>query len=341
MRYLRTQVLNRRSPQDQRLYVDVNNAVVMKTPNNLTLPVGTTAQRPVNPANGMIRYNTDITTGGQVEVYQSGTWRNLRFNEPGKIVQQTLGIGDGENVYFGPISPSPASYTSTQSNMTWDLVQIAKNMLVIVENVIQLSNTNYTVVQNPIINAETDTAYTSVPASNGSTTLYFSTSIYGSSASGNGTYVTILFEQQDSVPFAVGETVVIAGFSPSGYNGTFTIYSATDSQVVVTSNFNSTMLVAGTITSNYAQYPAVNLTGASVSGSYIDSGTTVVSYKTDSSTGALTSINLSKPTISGTMAAGTAITIHENSQSGNGYYVYFTSPVPFGKAVTVLIGFDQ
>jgi hypothetical protein len=66
-----------------------------------------------------------------------------------------------------------------------------------------------------------------------------------------------------------------------------------------------------------------------------------VSYKTDSSTGALTSINLSKPTISGTMAAGTAITIYENSQSGNGYYVHFSSPVPVGKAVTALIGFDQ
>jgi hypothetical protein len=41
------------------------------------------------------------------------------------------------------------------------------------------------------------------------------------------------------------------------------------------------------------------------------------------------------------MAAGTVITINENSQSGNGYYVYFTSPVPVGKAVTALIGFDQ
>jgi len=64
MRYLRKQVINRRAPYDQRLSVDINNAVVMTTTNNVTLPSGTTAQRPVNPTNGMMRYNTDLGTGG-------------------------------------------------------------------------------------------------------------------------------------------------------------------------------------------------------------------------------------------------------------------------------------
>jgi hypothetical protein len=73
MRYLRTQVLNRRAPFDQRLQVDLTNGIVMKTPNNLLMPKGTTAERPVSPVNGMIRYNTDIVAGGEVEIYHAGT----------------------------------------------------------------------------------------------------------------------------------------------------------------------------------------------------------------------------------------------------------------------------
>jgi elongation factor G len=93
MRYLRKQVINRRAPYDQRLSVDINNAVVMNTPNNLTLPSGTTAQRPVSSisVNGMIRYNTTLD---EIEVYQSNNWRSLRFKEPTIITQQSLGAGD-------------------------------------------------------------------------------------------------------------------------------------------------------------------------------------------------------------------------------------------------------
>lgn len=148
MRYLRKQVINRRAPYDQRLSVDINNAVVMTTTNNVTLPSGTTAQRPVNPTNGMMRYNTDLGTGGELEVYQSSTWRSLRFKEPVGIIQQTAGIGDAVERYFGPLSPTPGGVTP-QSGVTWDTVQMAKNILVIVENVIQVSGTNYVIVQNP------------------------------------------------------------------------------------------------------------------------------------------------------------------------------------------------
>ena len=166
MRYLRKQVLNRRAPWDQRLSVDINNAVVMTTTNNLTLPSGTTAQRPVLPVNGMMRYNTDIVTGGELEVYQAGTWRSLRFKESNQITQQSLGAGDGTNLYFGPLSPAPP--TTVQSNTTWG----GQNVLVIVENVLQLSTTNYTIVQNPTIPSEVYTPKLSYAAASGSTTLY-------------------------------------------------------------------------------------------------------------------------------------------------------------------------
>ena len=337
MRYLRTQVLNRRSPQDQRLYVDVTNAVVMNTPNNLTLPVGTTAQRPVSPTNGMIRYNTDISTAGQVEIYQSSKWRSLRFKEATQITQQTLGVGDSNNVYFGPLS---SAYSP--SNISSDVTSFGgQNIIVVVENVIQLFNTNYTIVQNPTVGAQTYSPRTSVSTSIGSTNLYFSTSIYGLGATGDGTYVTITYPAQASVPFRVGESITVDGFNPSAYNGVYTVTAATTTQVQFASTYNNPMLVAGTITSNYTQFPSVNITGATVTGTNIQDGTVVQSYATDSSTGALTRITISKPTITGTIASGTQIDIAEGSQSGNGYYLQFSSAVPYGKSVTVLIGFDQ
>lgn len=40
----------------------------------LKLPAGTTAQEPVSPLNGMIRYNSDF---GQFEGYQSGAWSQV------------------------------------------------------------------------------------------------------------------------------------------------------------------------------------------------------------------------------------------------------------------------
>jgi hypothetical protein len=40
----------------------------------ITLPAGTTAQRPASPSNGMIRYNTD---DNELEVYREATWENF------------------------------------------------------------------------------------------------------------------------------------------------------------------------------------------------------------------------------------------------------------------------
>jgi len=160
MRYLKRQNINRRTPNDTTVYSDVSNANVYVAPRlagSMVLPSGTDAQIPSNPVNGMMRYNTDHN---QVQVYQSGTWRSLRFKEPGLITQQTIGTGDADEVYFGPLNPDPTSYASTQSDMTWDMVQMAKNILVFVENVPQLSVTNYTVVQNPAPTIHHPGAYT-------------------------------------------------------------------------------------------------------------------------------------------------------------------------------------
>lgn len=110
----------------------------------------------------------------------------------------------------------------------------------------------------------------------------------------------------------------------------------------VTSGSTTINFDATTGTSGITIYPSVDITGATVTGSvYLQGSTTVLSYTTDPTTDALTSIVISKPTITGTIANGTTLTITEGNRTGSGYYLYFSSPVPYGKTVTALIGFDQ
>lgn len=341
MRYLRKQVINRRAPWDQRLSVDINNAVVMTTTNTVVLPSGTTAQRPVLPVNGMLRYNTDITTGGELEVYQSGAWRSLRFKEPSLITQQSLGAGDGINLYFGPLNPAPA--TTAQNGVTWDVTQMAKNLLVVVENVIQLSVINYSVVQNPTIPSEVYTPKLSFAATSGSTTLYFNSHVLGNGATWASSTATLSFSALTQTPFAVGSSIVVTGFTPTAYNGTFTVTASTASSVsyALASNPGTTTVV-GQIKSADAVYTSVDITGATINGhANIQASTTIVSYVSDPITDALISAVISKPTTTSTIAVNTLLTITEGATTPTGYYLKFSSPVPLGKVVTVLHGFDK
>ena len=167
MRYLRQQFLNRRRISDYRLYVDTTDSVVMNTPNNLQLPKGTTGQRPVSPKLGMVRYNN---TTNELEVYQgtaegSGSWRALRYKEAGKVILQNLGNIDGYTYYYGPLN---AAYDPTNVATTTDNYG-GQNILVFIENVFQIFNTNYVVTQNPTASV----ALTS-QANSGTTTLVVS-----------------------------------------------------------------------------------------------------------------------------------------------------------------------
>lgn len=122
----------------------------MSTPAGVQVPAGTTNERPtvgnryktdnVGDLSGMIRYN--ITTG-EFEGNQAGSWRSFRFKEPTQIIVQELGIGDFVETMFGPLDPLPP--TTVQSGTTWT----GANILVVVENVIQIFNTNYVTIENP------------------------------------------------------------------------------------------------------------------------------------------------------------------------------------------------
>jgi len=140
MRLIKAQNTNLRNITGKGVKYDINDQVIVDSTNVMLVAKGTTAQRPTTPINGHIRYNTDDE---QFEAYQNGAWRELRFKEPNQdpgIVQQNLGSGDAVETIFGPLASGDADFPVPTA---------AQNILVFVENVFQISGTNYTLVQNP------------------------------------------------------------------------------------------------------------------------------------------------------------------------------------------------
>jgi hypothetical protein len=138
MKFLKKLQLAKKNVSDDRIAVDANSLVYFESTNAMKLPIGSTTQQPgqsgntiTSPANGMIRYNS---TTNELEAYQNSAWRNIRFKETTTITQQNIGTGNGTETKFGPLSPIPTA---------------AQNVLVLVENVMQIATTNYTLVQNP------------------------------------------------------------------------------------------------------------------------------------------------------------------------------------------------
>ena len=160
MRFLRNLNLNPKRPRDQRLNLTQGDELQINTTRSLLLPSGPQANRNLSPVAGMMRLNTDT---GQVEVYQGSAWRSLRFKESTAITQQSLGLGNAINTLFGPLNPAPPSLS--QSGATWG----GQNLLVLVENVFQLYNSNYLIAQNPVVETSVGAL-----ANSGSTSLTLS-----------------------------------------------------------------------------------------------------------------------------------------------------------------------
>lgn len=217
MRYLRTQVLNRRAPYDQRLQVDASNSIIMSSPAALQLPAGTTAEQPITSkrygtataadVSGMIRYNTQTD---QFEGYQAGTWRAFKFKESSTITKQTFGPGDYVETLFGPLNPTPPSITA--DNVAWN----GDRLLVLVENVFQIFNTNYTIAQNPARVTDNLLVFT---ASNSTITT-----------SDN----SIDFVASKFLP---GMTITVSGTTAGVNDGTYVIDSVSATSIVITTSF--------------------------------------------------------------------------------------------------------
>jgi hypothetical protein len=136
MRLLKAQNTNLRNIKGKGVKYDVNDQVILDSTNCVLVPKGTQAQRPASPINGHVRYNID---DNEFEVYQNSAWRELRYKEPGTITQQNLGNGDATETVFGPLNSGDTDFP---------IPAAAQNVLVLIENVFQISTTNYTLEQS-------------------------------------------------------------------------------------------------------------------------------------------------------------------------------------------------
>jgi hypothetical protein len=94
----------------------------------MLIPKGTTAQRPLSPANGEMRYNTDT---GQFEGYQGGAWGQLGggatgaggdevFQENSLIVTTSYTLSTGKNAMsVGPITINSGAVVTVGSGQRW------------------------------------------------------------------------------------------------------------------------------------------------------------------------------------------------------------------------------
>jgi hypothetical protein len=162
MRFLKQKTLSKYSPSDQTLFTNHYGRAVMEITGGLRLPKGTTAQRPqlsgvrtTGGANGFMRYNT---TTNSIEAYIDGVWEVVRAPGATAITKQTLGPGNDVDTAFGPLTKIPNS---------------ENNILVFVENVFQISDTNYNLVDNYLGSGNTYIVFTSAVPLDKYITIYF------------------------------------------------------------------------------------------------------------------------------------------------------------------------
>ena len=145
MRLIKAQTTNLRSIYGKGVKYDVDDQVIVDSTRAMVVPVGTLAQRPgesgvgTSSTVGQVRYNS---TDQQLEAYQNGAWREVRFKEPNQdpgIVWQTLSpAGDAVETVFGELNSGDADFAAPAN---------ANNIIVLIENVVQLPTTNYTIHQ--------------------------------------------------------------------------------------------------------------------------------------------------------------------------------------------------
>lgn len=131
------------TPNSVKTAYDLANAALPKSGGTLTgnvdttatgyfdLPTGTTAQRPVSPASGMVRFNTD---SAQYEGYNGVAWTSIGggaqgggadkvFLETDQVVSVSYQITNGKNaVTAGPVTIGAGAVVTIPSGASWVIV---------------------------------------------------------------------------------------------------------------------------------------------------------------------------------------------------------------------------
>lgn len=163
MKYLKTKNISKFSIKDNTLIVNPYGRINIDSTNSLMLPKGTTAQRPdeltIPNLQGALRYNNETY---QIEAYIGSpgneTWETVAAPGLTSITKQTLGPGDDVETIFGPLSVVPPNKNT---------------VFVLVENVLQISDTNYDILYDYLVSGDAYIEFTSpVPLDKDITILY-------------------------------------------------------------------------------------------------------------------------------------------------------------------------
>lgn len=100
---------------------------------------------------------------------------------------------------------------------------------------------------SPITNAVTPTATATYSVVQGSVANLASTSIATTGASGTGSTATLTFSTQLVAPYVVGQSIVVTGVLPSGYNGVHVVTACTTTSVSFSSTTQGSQTSAGAI----------------------------------------------------------------------------------------------
>jgi hypothetical protein len=115
----------------------VKNRQLQSGSSGVVLPTGSSSQRPINPAFGLIRYNTD---SGLIEYFDGTQFLSLQAG--GVVYSVDSFTGDGSTTVFN-MSVAPAN---------------AEQITVFVGSIYQIPTTNYTVDGSSV-----DITFTSAP----------------------------------------------------------------------------------------------------------------------------------------------------------------------------------
>lgn len=172
MKFLKQSQLNKGNLKDQSIAIvtDGPNVVgtardariVLDNTNSLQLPSGVSNERPSGSIvliDGLMRYNE---TTAEIEVRSDGLWRRLAYKEPNLIEIQTGPVGGGTTwegdsldggatgeIYFGPLEYDDDNATGDYPSHAIPDASKPQNLVVYIENVPQLPNTNYVLFTNP------------------------------------------------------------------------------------------------------------------------------------------------------------------------------------------------
>ena len=160
MKYLKTKNISKHSVSDRSFIIEQpSGKITTNSQDSIKIPTGLRNRRPLAPDEGMIRFTTNSAADHEdvnisnffgnrpigIEAYFDGEWRPIRLQGPATITKFNAGVGSWD------VLTQPNESLSVYFPASGDALPIVPagpdNIIVIVENVFQISGTNFELVE--------------------------------------------------------------------------------------------------------------------------------------------------------------------------------------------------